>query len=414
HPYLVLKVDWGAVVVESSEDNNTRAVLIQSQPQAPPAPDGIAAQAGDGSVTLLWNSVAGASGYNLYWGTSPGVSRDAGQLIGGVSSPFAHNGLANGVTYYYVVTALAVGLEGGESAEVSATPLAPTQGEGGWNQGLTPMPTGRYAASSATVDGKIYIIGGTSDGYNSLSVVERYDPRTDSWATMAPKPHPNRGGHRAAVVDGMIYVMGGGWGSYTGLMERYDPATDTWQTMPPMPTARSFFAAVAVNGRIYAMGGYNGTYLRTTEIFDPASNTWTTGPILPGSAYGLAACVHQARIYIMGGVSGSNMSSSSLAVLDTTSGQWRTLAPMFESANCMTCQTLNGKIYAFGGWRGGYLENEQDTMVYDPGSNAWSLAAPLPTFRASAESGLVDGVIYVIGGRNKTRYNLDMVEAFTP
>jgi len=41
-----------------------------------------------------------------------------------VTSPFIHTGLANGKTYYFVVTAVNAAGESSESNQVSATPKA--------------------------------------------------------------------------------------------------------------------------------------------------------------------------------------------------------------------------------------------------------------------------------------------------
>ena len=52
-------------------------------------------------------------------------------------------------------------------------------------QVISELPTGRLAFSTAVVDGKIYLIGGTlfenQDGPFGLSTVEVYDPKTSTW-----------------------------------------------------------------------------------------------------------------------------------------------------------------------------------------------------------------------------------------
>ncbi len=60
--------------------------------------------------------------------------------------------------------------------------------------------------------GELYAIGGIGgpkDADDSfLSSVEKFDPITNSWTTLAPM-HEERAFHSAAVVDCHIYVMGG-------------------------------------------------------------------------------------------------------------------------------------------------------------------------------------------------------------
>lgn len=88
----------------------------------PSAPTGLEATADDGQVTISWNEVSGATSYNIYWSTTPGVTKSTGQKIPGVTSSYTHTGLTNGTTYYYVVTAVNSTGESAESSEVSAVP----------------------------------------------------------------------------------------------------------------------------------------------------------------------------------------------------------------------------------------------------------------------------------------------------
>jgi len=114
--YVVTAQNANGESVESGE------VSATPQPPPPSAPTGVQAVAGNGQVTVSWNAVAGATSYNLYWGTSPGVTKQNGTKIAGASSPYVHTGLTNGTTYYYVVTAQNANGESVESGEVSATP----------------------------------------------------------------------------------------------------------------------------------------------------------------------------------------------------------------------------------------------------------------------------------------------------
>ncbi len=94
-------------------------------PQVPSAPTGLVADPGDGQCSLTWNSVNGATGYTVYYSTQSGTG------TGGTAVQSADNnetipGLANGTTYYFVVTASNQAGESAPSAEVSCTP-APEQ-----------------------------------------------------------------------------------------------------------------------------------------------------------------------------------------------------------------------------------------------------------------------------------------------
>ena len=96
----------------------------------PTAPTGVTAAAASGQATISWNSVNGAVSYTLYMATQAGVTK-SNKLPGAmthlsVTSPYVHTGLANGTTYYFVVTAVNTSGESVESAQVSAIPMAAT------------------------------------------------------------------------------------------------------------------------------------------------------------------------------------------------------------------------------------------------------------------------------------------------
>ena len=71
------------------------------------------------STILTWNSVLGATKYNIYYAKSPGVTKETGTKITDAISPYEHTDLDDGDTYYYVVTAENVSDESEESNEVS-------------------------------------------------------------------------------------------------------------------------------------------------------------------------------------------------------------------------------------------------------------------------------------------------------
>src|SRR5690606_12945626 len=53
-------------------------------------------------------------------------------------------------------------------------------------------------------------------------------------------------------------------------------------------------------------------------------------------------------------------------------------------------------------------------QVYDIQSNTWSRAAPLPTPRNSAAVGVIDGLIYVAGGRTMKGGNMANLDRYNP
>ena len=130
--YVVTAVNAAGESAASAQVSATpnAAVPTQTPTAAPPAPSAVAATPGNAQVSLSWTAPAGASSFNIYRSTTSGMTPANGTRVGTGfgSSPYTDTGLANGTTYYYVVTAVnSGGAESAPSAQVSAAPRIPPQ-----------------------------------------------------------------------------------------------------------------------------------------------------------------------------------------------------------------------------------------------------------------------------------------------
>ncbi|PYU46873.1 MAG: hypothetical protein DMG54_02110 [Acidobacteria bacterium] len=115
--YLVSAVNSAGESANSAEVSAT-----PTAPITPPAvPTGLQATAGNAQVNLTWNASAGATNYHLKRSTTAGSGYT--QIGAPTTANFADSGLANGTTYYYVVTAVNTAGESGNSNQASATPI---------------------------------------------------------------------------------------------------------------------------------------------------------------------------------------------------------------------------------------------------------------------------------------------------
>jgi N-acetylneuraminic acid mutarotase len=219
------------------------------------------------------------------------------------------------------------------------------------------MPTPRNALSTAVVDGKVYAIGG--------------------WGFDLPE-----GGWQALDLK-----VGGGAKDFS-TVEVYDPETDTWATRADMPTPRSHMTVSAVGGRIYAIGGGiprlgADVYLPLMEVYDTATNRWAPAVDMPTPRSVLSSSVIDGRIYVMGGAIGPRSASS-------------------QEERARNVGTLSV------------------VEIYDPASGRWTRGADLATSRGWFSTSVVNGKVYVVGGRSKSpdRGILDFtfpgVEVYTP
>ena len=98
----------------SPEANATPAVTLA-------APANLTAKVGDARVTVSWQPVPGAATYNVKRGINPGGPYTT--IASPATTSHLDTTVANGTTYFYVVTA--VGPESAPSNEVAATPNTP-------------------------------------------------------------------------------------------------------------------------------------------------------------------------------------------------------------------------------------------------------------------------------------------------
>ena len=99
-------------------------ITLFGPPVSYPAPTGLSATPGNGQVVLNWNSVQGATGYNVKVSLTSGGPYALLNSVTGTT--YTDTSVTNGTTYYYVVSSAgAGGAQGPDSSQASATPTAP-------------------------------------------------------------------------------------------------------------------------------------------------------------------------------------------------------------------------------------------------------------------------------------------------
>lgn len=118
-----LKFDFSSPVSENGYCGYAAITVFGTPSAVVAAPTGLTAMGGNAQVTLVWNASSGAASYNVKRSTSSGGSYTTVANVTGTSCK--DTGLANGITYFYVVSAANAGGEGPDSSPVSALTVGP-------------------------------------------------------------------------------------------------------------------------------------------------------------------------------------------------------------------------------------------------------------------------------------------------
>lgn len=303
----------------------------------------------------------------------------------------------------------------------------------------------RYGAAAVSLDGYIYVIGGSNDSGTPLDSIERFDPRTGRSEPFG-RLQVARRHHRAAVVGGKIYVLGGdshlpvgpenvdgasisdglsfGGGFAEGMtaergereapgdfvvppgrsalspleptVEVFDPVTRQVSPAPAMPVAKARFACAVVGNRIYVIGGMlmrGGRFFTTnsTEIFDPASGRWSAGVNMPASRMADAATVGD--FIVIAGGRRKDGDLSEVASYLPAGRVWRQLPPLHEPINPTAAVFFGHELYLFG------AEGAANKLIAYDLVKKTSRAFPLSYDHVQHAALVVHaGKIYLLGG----------------
>ena len=226
-----------------------------------------------------------------------------------------------------------------------------------------------------------------------------------------------------AVSNGQIVVVGGLIG-IPGQRERgvedrvaiYNPAADVWAEGPRLPVARHHPMVVADrNGRLCSIGGYGigptGQWTNAAEVWMLEEGGWVAGPGLPVPQAEAVGLELGGRVHLVTGrtpntaANGNWNDQADVATHQVmTDGRWETLRPAPMARNSAAGAVLDGQLWIAGGRTvsgGGTGRLDR----YDPIEDRWDTLAPIPFSHMSGQQvggGLamvaVGGTLVAFGG----------------
>ena len=222
-----------------------------------------------------------------------------------------------------------------------------------------------------------------------------------------------------ALHLGRIHVIGGLRGDaqrVTGASDAhiaYDPLSGGSEMLTPLPEARHHPYAVSHRDRLYLFGGFTSrpgsvNWIMSAETHVYAANAWSRLTPAPGANAEAVATSLGDRIHLVGGRTprgeanlayGDHADTARHVVYDPGTDSWSTAAPALSARNSAAGAVIDGLWHVAGGRH--VSDGPSDAHeVYDPREDRWRTAAPMPTGSGAGgnAAGVIDGRLYVFGG----------------
>ena len=190
--------------------------------------------------------------------------------------------------------------------------------------------------------------------------------------------------------------------------------SDGWGERATLLLPRSEMSIAELGGRIFAIGGYAGDRLTSdaVQVYDSRTDSWAFGPPLPLPLHHTMAAAVDGRLYLIGGEAGNPTPSESafqdsVFVLDEQAGAWVPRAPMPTARSAGGTGLIDGKIYV----AGGRPPHGHDFAAYDPSADQWTVLPDLPTQRNHLAVAAIGEKLYVAGGRFGGGVGSEMTDA---
>lgn len=208
-------------------------------------------------------------------------------------------------------------------------------------------------------------------------------------------------------------------------------AGSSWIDLPSMPSAQCEAATVVVNDKLYLLGGWSDqtSPFALVQIYDGKSKSWSQGTPLPEPVHHAGVAAVDGKIYLVGGFIGPFPQREPVDHVwrfDPATRVWTALAPLPSPRGALIVGAIDGRLYAAGGEHHrpegaavppgapAAYEPVADLAVYDPAKNEWQALPPMRVRRDHAYGAVIEGRLYVAGGRDRPKYDIAAVEEFDP
>ncbi|XP_016384415.1 kelch-like protein 22 [Sinocyclocheilus rhinocerous] len=200
----------------------------------------------------------------------------------------------------------------------------------------TPLTQPRCSSQCIVGFGGMYSSSALVDNEERFQV---FHPSWGEWRSLAADRAPRMSNMGIAVLNNFVYLIGGDKNT-----SGFRAESRCWR-----------HAGAVIDGKIYIACGRRGmAYLKESYCYDPSGNHW------------------------------------SLCAEGPVERAWHSMA------------ALNGRAYVIGGSNDGcgYRRDVLKVACYNPIADVWSVVSPLPAGHGEPGMAVLDGCIYILGGRS--------------
>ncbi|XP_011797462.1 PREDICTED: kelch-like protein 35 [Colobus angolensis palliatus] len=177
--------------------------------------------------------------------------------------------------------------------------------------------------------------------------------------------------------------------------DAYHPESQRWTPLPSLPGyTRSEFAACALRNDVYVSGGHINSH--DVWMFSSHLHTWIKVASLHKGRWRHKMAVVQGQLFAVGGFDGLRRLHS-VERYDPFSNTWAAAAPLPEAVSSAAVASCVGQLFVIGGARQGGV-NTDKVQCFDPKEDRWSLRSPAPFSQRCLEAVSLEDTIYVMGG----------------
>jgi len=299
----------------------------------------------------------------------------------------------------------------------------------------------RWGLTMTVSNSYAYVLGGCDAGSSpsgctsfesSVQTFQLYN--NDSGAAQAMTANANdftastdRWGASSAILNGYLYVAGGCISATDctdttnnvqyAAISASDGSIGSWASGGNLPLDRGWGGLETAGGTLYYIGGQDdaagneqSTVYYTSSI-SSGNPTWNASAAtngLPAARTKFGSTVWDNRLYVVGGLDSSAAVSSTVYVSPqlnsggNITSAWSTSTAFNVARTGAAVLAYANNLYLFGGYDGtNYLNDSQFTQINTDGSvDSWTYTTSLPTTLRDSEAIAANGYIYLVGGRS--------------